>query len=165
MGLIPKFTNADIQRQIERSYNVIERAIVGLFDMVGEEFVTEARNMTKEEGGFGDVTTSLRSSIGYFILKDGVIIKQDLTGNSAGIIAAKALLATLPKKDGYMLVGVAGMDYASAVESKGMNVITLQKDVALVSLDRKIDKLMNKLSQKDMVLRFGMEDLVKTVLP
>ena len=96
--------------------------------------------MTKSQGGFGDVTGNLRSSIGYFILKDGKIIIENRklstkgTDKITGYGAAIHLLNEVQKITGYQLIGVAGMGYAAYVESLGYNVITIQADVALINL-------------------------------
>jgi len=164
MGLIPRFQNRDILMELQKGYRTIENGIIKVFQFVGEEFVTDARNMTKSQGGFGDVTGNLRSSIGYFILKDGVIIKEDLEGTAEGILAAKSILGYIPKGSGYQLVGVAGMEYASDVESKGYNVITTQSDTALVSLDRKLKGLRERLNKKGVVVDFDLDDVIRTVL-
>jgi len=100
----------------------------------GEQFVKDARQMKKSDGGFGDVTGNLRSSIGYFILKDGQIIKSNLKGKASGKSAAQQFVETLPKKMGFQLIGIAGMNYASTVESKGKNVISIQAEAALIDL-------------------------------
>ncbi len=112
----------------------MEKQIIKMLQYVGEEFVRDARRMHKAEGGFGDVTGNLRSSIGYFILKDGKIIQSNLEGNKEGANAAKRLIGELEKRQGYQLIGVAGMNYATHVESKGLNVISLQSDMAIISL-------------------------------
>lgn len=102
---------------------------------VGEKFVRDARQMTKAQGGFGDVTGNLRSSIGYFIVKNGeVLVKEINEQRQIAKVAAEAVLKNVGKSSKLKLVGVAGMEYASAVESKGYNVISIQADVAIIDL-------------------------------
>lgn len=118
----------------------VEDKMILVMQYAGEQFVRDARKMTRSEGGFGDVTGNLRSSIGYFILKDGQIIrskiykepksKDGITGRNAG----KQYLEQIPKKTGLQLIGIAGMNYASLVESKGKNVISIQAEAALIDL-------------------------------
>lgn len=112
----------------------VEDKMILVMQYTGEQFVRDARKMTRSEGGFGDVTGNLRSSIGYFILKDGQIIKSNLKGKASGKSAAQAAIDSLPKKTGLQLIGIAGMNYASVVESKGKNVISIQAEAALIDL-------------------------------
>lgn len=148
MGIKPTFTRADIDRDLDAFREKVESDLFKILAYVGEEFVKEARQMTKADGGFGDITGNLRSSIGYFILKDGKIVKENLKG-SAGIgkSAARIALNGVEKRDGYQLVGVAGMDYASKVESKGLNVISVQADTAIINLERILDKYADSLNK------------------
>jgi len=107
---------------------------------VGEKFVKDARKFSKAQGGFGDVTGNLRSSIGYFIVKNGEIVSSliysEATGKDrkSGVSVGKQFIESWPKKSGIQLVGFAGMSYASHVESRGLNVISIQKEVALINL-------------------------------
>jgi hypothetical protein len=112
----------------------VEDKMIMVMQYTGEQFVRDARRMTRSDGGFGDVTGNLRSSIGYFILKDGQIIKENLRGKSSGKSAARQFVDLLPKKTGLQLIGIAGMNYASLVESKGKNVISIQAETALIDL-------------------------------
>ena len=125
----------------------IEEDVVEAMAYAGEEFVTEAREMNKSEGGFGDVTGNLRSSIGYFILKDGEVIDQGYTGNAEGKHAANKVLGLVKRNRGIQLVGVAGMEYATYVESKGFNVISRQGDAMLVDLEKYIKDIQYKFNK------------------
>lgn len=112
----------------------MEDKMIMVMKYTGEQFVKDAREMKRSSGGFGDVTGNLRSSIGYFILKDGQIIHSNLRGKASGKSAASKFVDSLPKQSGLHLVGVAGMEYASMVESKGRNVISIQAEAALIDL-------------------------------
>lgn len=71
-------------------------------------------------GDYLDQTGNLRNSIGYFIAKDGEIIK----GN--GSAESKSFASSLIRQynSGFSLIVVAGMEYAIYVEAKGYNVIS-----------------------------------------
>lgn len=94
----------------------------------GEDFVNNAR----DNGRYKDRTGNLRSSIGYMILKDGNVMhlnfqKSDKgsdreTGLQRAKQYANEIAALYPR--GWVLIGVAGMNYAAAVESRGFDVIT-----------------------------------------
>jgi hypothetical protein len=148
----------------------IEKAIVTKMESIGIAFVADARQQPQPsvsrksvKGGFKeqgpkepvyeDRTANLRSSIGYFILKDNVVIGGNVEGKATGVQAAKAVVKDLPKKPGYRLVGVAGMNYASAVESLGYNVITSQSIIAIDNLDKQLKALAKKTGKKTDLLR------------
>lgn len=145
MGLIQKFTEADIKKALAKGVEDIENGIIAIFQYVGEKFVNDARLMTKSEGGFGDVTGNLRSSIGYFIFKNGEMVAMNMSGNTLGMEVSKNVAESV-SGGGYELIGVAGMDYASKVEAIGYNVISLQADVAIVDLKRLFEKYQNKIN-------------------
>jgi len=132
MGITLKLGNVKITTK--KFVGDVEEKMIMVMQYTGEQFVKDARQMKKSEGGFGDVTGNLRSSIGYFILKDGQIIKSNLKGKASGKSAAQQFVETLPKKMGLQLIGIAGMNYASTVESKGKNVISIQTEAALIDL-------------------------------
>jgi hypothetical protein len=69
MGLkiTPKFTNSDIESIINDRKERILAAAISRLQVVGEKFVTNARN----NGAYKDRTGNLRSSAGYVIIKDG----------------------------------------------------------------------------------------------
>lgn len=149
MGIKPRFSQPEIKQDLNLVRQKIERDLMKILQFTGEEFVKEARLMGKGEGGFGDVTGNLRSSIGYFILKDGEVISENLRIQSGSTLqkvteegksAARRVVSGIDKGNGYQLVGVAGMDYASHVESKGYNVISSQADLALVNIGSRLKK-------------------------
>jgi hypothetical protein len=136
MAIKSTYKKGDAEREFWKVQEEIDLEIIRAMSYAGETFVKDARNMTKSQGGFGDVTGNLRSSIWYFILKDGEIIKSMGSGTSEGRITATAELIFIEKKPGFQLIGIAGMNYASHVETKGYNVVTLQGDVMLLDLEK-----------------------------
>lgn len=165
MGITAKFSKQDISKQLSDFRRKVEKDVVKILQKVGEEFVKDARNMTKAEGGFGDDTGNLRSSISYFIFKDGVLFKSNISGTAEGINAARRVLDLIEIKGGYQIIGVAGMRYASWVESKGYNVITSQADIALVSLDRILKKYEARMNAMGITMDFDVSyNSVQTAL-
>ena len=142
MGIKPKFTRADIRKEIQAKWALHERNIFGIMAYVGEDFVTKVRSSISiysgafPKGDYTDRTANLRGSIGYFILKDGRIVKKNLEGTSEGKSAASSMVSDTPKIKGYQLIGVAGMEYASYLEAMGYNVISSQAEGALVDMSR-----------------------------
>jgi hypothetical protein len=119
----------DVQSQAE----ILNEKILNSFIMAGEEFVKDAREQIQDHaaGTYLDQTTNLRNSIGYFVYHNGVMVKENLIGNA---IANKEIAQEFINPKGFQLIGIAGMNYASHVESKGYNVISNQADLCVVNL-------------------------------
>jgi len=139
-----EFNIKEFRREMDQMSAEIDRDILESLQQAGEDFVTSARSMGKSQGGFGDVTGNLRSSIGYVIRRDGEIIHGDFNGTPEGVAAAKKTVDKVEKHGGLQLIGVAGMDYASAVESKGYNVISVQADVLLIDINKYVKEIIRK---------------------
>ena len=141
MGLIPGFSQGNVNRKVDRFVLNIEQRIIWTLAMVGEQFVNDARNKTPAEGSFTDQTGDLRSSIGWVVARDGNILTAKFEGKTAegraqGHKIADEVLRQYSK--GFILIVVAGMEYAAAVESKGKDVITGSIPAAKELLKRKI---------------------------
>ena len=80
---------------------------------------------------YTDQTGNLRSSIGYVVVKDGIIVEngksqkylEGTLGEGEGVKFARQLAADAPRK-GIVLIVSAGMNYAAYVEARGYNVLT-----------------------------------------
>lgn len=148
VSLKPKFTAGQIKAAIAERVNLIDQAILLRLQRVGERFVRNARSVDT----YKDQTGNLRSSKGYVILKNGEQIYENFKtqkGGKKGVDEAKKIvneaIANFPR--GYVIIGVAGMDYAAAVESKGLDVITGSSKVAEADLKKAITELSNKLGK------------------
>jgi hypothetical protein len=95
---------------------------INLLQYVGERSLTEARL----SGSYQDRTGNQRNSIGYIIVMDGKIIREN--GGDEGRKFARQMIREFPK--GLVLVVAAGMKYASYVAAKGYNVIDSAEDLA-----------------------------------
>lgn len=159
MGIKPKFKYSDIERAVNAELINIERGVLAILQRVGEEFVRDARmgidinSGAFPKGDYTDQTANLRSSIGYFILRDGNVVTENLSGTSKGVSAARAVLTKVGKK-GYSIVGVAGMEYASYLESMGYNVISSQNLNLIVDLSDRLQKFARKAGKKGLSLDF-----------
>lgn len=135
MGLTPTFTGQEIDGAFESFKDSKEAKFIEIFKYVGEQFVNQCRDLRT----YRDQTGNLRSSIGFIIALDGTIHEENWNGDSTGIAHGKdtANKVLLSSKTGIVLIGVAGMEYASAVESRGLDVITggtLQAEIILKSI-------------------------------
>ncbi|MBC7948657.1 MAG: hypothetical protein H7Y42_12290 [Chitinophagaceae bacterium] len=143
----PNFTKADISKMLADRVKLIESAIILSLQRVGEEFVRDCR----ERGSYQDRTGNLRSSTGYVILQNGQQIfgsgfdqiKEGKDGATAGKKLIEGLKTQFPT--GFVLIGVAGMNYAAFVETKGLDVITGSSITAMESLKKALARLNKKI--------------------
>ena len=122
MGLTPLYTSNDVKEVFDTFVEDVDVQLIQLFAYVGEEFVNQARNIRT----YKDRTGNLRSSIGYVVALDGEVKIGDFEGTGEGKARAKELVKEVlsDSSTGIVLIGVAGMQYASYVESKGYDVIS-----------------------------------------
>ena len=127
-GLRPLFSGATFTPYINQKAKEYDAKVLEVLQYLGEDFVNKARDIRTYE----DQTGNLRASIGYVILKDGKLLFDNfqeaqkgtdrITGIGKGKEYALELASGFPS--GYVLIGVAGMNYAAAVESNNYDVIT-----------------------------------------
>jgi hypothetical protein len=142
----PKFNAAQIAKFLAGKRIAIYNAIVSRLKFVGESFVTKARNSDT----YKDQTGNLRSSIGYVIYYNGQHLESDFPGaQSEGVTKARELAdevaADFPH--GFVLICVAGMDYASAVEARGYDVITNSSLEAIDDLRQAMREIKDKINR------------------
>lgn len=121
--MIPMFSAAAVLKRIDRFADDRVKDLTMRLAYVGEDFIDNART----NGNYTDRTGNLRSSVGYGIILHGDIDKRRFnTGTAEGHARAQETIDQLAAENptGLVLVGVAGMEYAAAVESKGYDVIT-----------------------------------------
>lgn len=135
-----------IDRYIEQRMQHMTEAIVRSLMVVGEKCLNAARGTNS----YKDQTGNLRSSLGYVIVRDGVIVHtsdEQVFGNGSegsamGARYARELADRFPR--GYVLIVVAGMHYAAYVSAKGYDVL----DSAELVADREVPRMMQKLGLK-----------------
>lgn len=119
----PKFTMAGVNQYIQNKVKSYEDKVIEALHYEGDRFIEDVQaNRT-----FRDRTGNLLASVGYIILKDGQEIFSRFDGNeSEGVENGKKVAAEVAQNNrhGFVLIGVAGMSYAAAVESLGFDVIT-----------------------------------------
>lgn len=131
------FTAASVKKDLQEFSKQVETAVVNGLVKVGEKFIENARN----KGTYKDRTGNLRASLGYVILKNGVQLKGSVPPKAQAAIRA----ASAKHPRGYVLIGVAGMKYAAAVEAKQRDVISASVLIAgedlktvLMQINRKL---------------------------
>lgn len=124
-GLIPDWTDEQIERVFDRFEGDVRETAIEFYKYIGEQFV----NLARTNGEYTDRTGNLRSSIGFVIVENGNILYEDYqlagSGGGTGMQMAQEFAQSLTGEiEGIGLIGVAGMEYAGYVESKGYDVIT-----------------------------------------
>ena len=127
-GMTPLFDQKSLERWFEQFQSKAEYKTLVLLQAGGEKFIEVARR----SGSYKDQTGNLRSSIGYIIAKDGEVVKENFkesdkgTDKTTGKYKGRRLAeeVSLSHSGGYVLVGVAGMEYAASVEAKGYEVVS-----------------------------------------
>jgi hypothetical protein len=139
----------DVARYIDNEAKRMIDVFLDDLDYVGLQVVKYIRNRSAEESWM-DQTGNLRSSIGYVVVRNGVIVKKGgfekvdgpkreeakEDGSNIGEGFAERLAERYTK--GYALIIVAGMEYASYVEDMD------SKDV-LKSGELEAERLVTKL--------------------
>lgn len=128
--ITPKFTDKIVREYTQAKIDGIHKAYFVNLQKIGEDFVTRAR----KNDTYKDRTSNLRNSIGYVIFENGKQVSENFRktgkgtekstqdGLAIGRSKAQEIAKNYPK--GYVLVCIAGMNYAAAVESKGFDVIS-----------------------------------------
>ncbi len=146
VAIVPKFNKAQIRKMISERREQIKQVILLNLKRVGETFVKNARN----QDTYKDRTGNLRSSIGYVILYNGEQLFESFksTGGPLGVSKAKEVIEDSKQRfpRGFVIIGVAGMDYAAAVEAKGYDVITASSIEAETGLKVALQRLTRKLA-------------------
>lgn len=131
MGIKGKFNINAIFKDLEaRLRPLIIEAVTEAFEQACLEVVEQAKSLDT----YQDQTNQLRSSIGYQIYNQGVLVteyfqasgKGDGSGSAQGVARGKMVAAEAARQypDDVVGVIVAGAHYALYVESKGYDVIS-----------------------------------------
>lgn len=108
-----------LMREAER----VERLTIRALSKLGEQCVTKIRDRAGDKSWY-DQTGNLRSSVGYVIAHNKNIIQystfNQVKQGSEGVKTGKDLAKELAKRysNNYVLIVVAGMNYAEFVEAK-----------------------------------------------
>lgn len=144
---------------IEREANKRSKDYLAILKRIGQKTVTAIR--TGDASNWNDQTGNLRSSIGYIIVHDGNIVnrsgfkqvngpkrnKFNVGGSKEGRSYAERLATQFP--NGYVLIIVAGMDYAAYVENiEGKAVLAQGKLLAKRLHKELVDKYNARMEQR-----------------
>lgn len=127
MGIQRKTPEQKIKAYIDEFIKSKEALIIRNLGYLGEQCV----NVARSSNGYKDQTANLRASTGFLLLKDGVIIRKGgfelVKGKGEnGVINgeeyAKSMI--MDNANGFVLIVVAGMNYAVHVEAMNKDVLT-----------------------------------------
>ena len=152
MGIRLTTPMSEISAVIQNKTQRVEMLTIRALSYLGELCVIEARNRPKEIS-WVDRTGNLRSSVGYIIAKGGKIIKysdfQQVKAGSEGVDEGKKFAEMLAKQSlsSYVLVVVAGMNYAEYVEAmENKNVLASAELYARKELPTIMEKLKRQIA-------------------
>lgn len=135
MGIKSNFNSVRFSAELNEQAEMLGDRILESFIRAGEKFLISSREQVQSHdlGTYLDQTTNLRNSIGYYIFRNGNVVHMNQNGKEGNNLDLIRDLV-LENFQGYQLIGIAGMNYASHVESKGYNVISYQADQCIVDL-------------------------------
>jgi len=133
----------DILRKTNEFIGRVDRQIERANQFTGENFIVNARSTNT----YTDRTSNLRNSIGYSVVKDGVINLQDQGDGVGGAKANELLKEASSSLNDHALVMVAGMNYGLYVESKGYDVISNSVDKARTQHKRLMHALLKAIAK------------------
>ncbi len=115
----------------EFTLQVLDR-IIEAYIRAGEKFIQDCRSQPQShaQGFYLDDTTNLRNSVQYFLFHNGELVEK-----SEVPFTDTDNVMDLVEKEGFTFIGLAGMNYASYVEAKGYNVLTMQKEALYINLE------------------------------
>lgn len=140
----------EIHKVLMKEANRVERLTIRALSYLGEQCVSRVRDREGNKSWY-DQSGNLRSSVGYVIAYNGNIIqysdfnqiKQGSEGVSVGKNLAKELVKRYPND--YVLVIVAGMNYAEYVERKDNKDVLASTE--LWTMDQ-VPKMLEKLKRQ-----------------
>ncbi len=122
MGIRMTTKLSEVNDMLMREAERVERLTIRALSKLGEQCVTKIRDRAGDKSWY-DQTGNLRSSVGYVIAHNKNIIQysafNQVKQGSEGVKTGKDLAEKLAKRysNNYVLIVVAGMNYAEFVEA------------------------------------------------
>lgn len=122
MGIRMTTKLSEVHDTLMREAERVERLTIRALSKLGEQCVTKIRDRAGDKSWY-DQTGNLRSSVGYVIAHNKNIIQystfNQVKQGSEGVKTGKDLAEELAKRysNNYVLIVVAGMNYAEFVEA------------------------------------------------
>lgn len=151
-----KWSDSEIEKIVNEKMELINQAIIRRMSKIGEEAVNRARTV----GNYTDRTARLRNSIGYVLVANGRIVNQyfpndakpnvkDPIPSIGGAQTGKTFAESKAMEftEGYVLIVVAGMEYALNVESKNYDVLSSTKNHVQLTFEEQMQKLLENIKK------------------
>ncbi len=143
----------EIHKVLMKEANRAERLTIRALSYLGEQCVSRVRNRGGNKSWY-DQSGNLRSSVGYVIAYNGSIIQysdfNQIKQGSEGVTVGKKLAEELVKRysSGYVLVIVAGMNYAEYVERKDNKDVLASTELwAIDQVPKMLEKLKRQIAK------------------
>lgn len=156
MGLKPRFTSDQIDAELERRRVKIEQVITRSMNVLGIKAINHART----NRGYRDQTGNLVNSTGFLLLKDGLQISDnfkktgqgteisEVDGEQVGRSLALQIASEFSQFKGWVLIVVAGMEYAASVEYlHGKNVLAATELFLRIEMPKTIESIRNSVNR------------------
>lgn len=144
MGIKANFSIEDIRAKANRFLAAVDAETIRALQYFGEECVEHAKKIPLSSG-YEDQSGCLRSSTGYAIFRNGVLLfdaYELVKKGEDGVKAGKELANRIGKKTrGLALVVTAGMDYSTYLEARGQDVLASTENLAKQEMPRMIKEL------------------------
>ncbi|WP_333577873.1 hypothetical protein [Sphingobacterium sp.] len=147
--LVLDMTPAQIEQVQKEMFDEVDRQTLEQFKLVLAEALKIQRAKMRIDGGYNDQTGQLRSATGGIIYRDGKVLHEDFELSPYGTDRAPGLkegkekaFAELRESKGWGITIVAGMEYASWVEAKGLTVLTM----AASEVEKSLEEAFNRIS-------------------
>ena len=143
----------EIHKVLMKEANRVERLTIRALSYLGEQCVSRVRNRGGNKSWY-DQSGNLRSSVGYVIAYNGSIIQysdfNQIKQGSEGVTVGKKLAEELVKRysSDYVLVIVAGMNYAEYVERKDNKAVLASTELwAIDQVPKMLEKLKRQIAK------------------
>ena len=143
----------EIHKLLMKEANRVERLTIRALSYLGEQCVSRVRNRGGNKSWY-DQSGNLRSSVGYVIAYNGSIIQysdfNQIKQGSEGVTVGKKLAEELVKRysSDYVLVIVAGMNYAEYVERKDNKDVLASTELwAIDQVPKMLEKLKRQIAK------------------
>ena len=143
----------EIHKVLMKEANRVERLTIRALSYLGEQCVSRVRNRGGNKSWY-DLSGNLRSSVGYVIAYNGSIIQysdfNQIKQGSEGVTVGKKLAEELVKRysSDYVLVIVAGMNYAEYVERKDNKDVLASTELwAIDQVPKMLEKLKRQIAK------------------
>nr|DAM80870.1 MAG TPA: hypothetical protein [Caudoviricetes sp.] len=143
----------EIHNVLMKEAERVERLTIRALAYLGEQCVSRVRNRGGDKSWY-DQSGNLRSSVGYVIAYNGSIIQysdfNQIKQGSEGVTVGKKLAEELVKRysNDYVLVIVAGMNYAEYVEAmENKDVLASTELWAIDQVPKMLEKLKRQIAK------------------